>query len=321
MSGTICRILACLSSKEEREDELLPMSTYEDEKIASLRDVTVSWLTDRFRRTPQSLVLAVNFFDRFLAIVQVKTKYLKCVASTCFFIAAKTTVESKDMLSSKRITRMSGGCFSPRDLIRMEKIVLNKLNFQVNAVTPFHFIQVYYLLARSSGFLQSAGISTEEYRQGAVRRLQKCIQNYRFLTFRTSTLALALLMAEFKQLPGIDWLDVSIRLQMAADIPGQELAICYEAVQIYFFESKEEELSSRLGSTGEEEDRDSDIEEESDTRTTTHHHDSTLIIDDKTDVKDAKEWNSSQPHQYAINKTCRAEAELLREPDTEVFVV
>ena len=36
------------------------------------RDVTVAWLADKFQRTPHSLVLAVNYFDRFLADVKVQ---------------------------------------------------------------------------------------------------------------------------------------------------------------------------------------------------------------------------------------------------------
>ena len=89
------------------------MSAYDRTKnLGFFRDATVTWLSGRFDSTPQSLMLAISLLDRFLGIVsvriarsrafrndssfsQVKAKYLKCLAATCYYIAAKTTQESK----------------------------------------------------------------------------------------------------------------------------------------------------------------------------------------------------------------------------------
>ncbi|XP_065845663.1 cyclin-I-like isoform X2 [Oscarella lobularis] len=272
------------------------MSAYDRTKnLGFFRDATVTWLSGRFDSTPQSLMLAISLLDRFLGIVSVKAKYLKCLAATCYYIAAKTTQESKEALSSKKIARLCDYQFSAPDIVRMERIVLNKLNFDVNAITPLHFIQVFHMACLKADFLKGTGRTHEEHLRAVVRRLQFCAQDYRFLTYRASTLALALFMTECKQLPEFDWLTVSLNLQTASQIPGRELSICFEEVQEFFLKRDMERLARhkaahlRLGSSGEED-------------------------------RDSKE-KPRICHRRQMSKSCRGEAELLIESDTEVFVV
>ncbi|XP_065831781.1 cyclin-G1-like isoform X2 [Oscarella lobularis] len=201
----------------------------------------------------------------------------------------------REVLSSKEIARLCDYQFSAPDIVRMERIVLNKLNFDANAITPLHFIQVFHMGCLKANFLKGTGRTQEEHLRAVVRRLQFCAQDYRFLTYRASTLALALFMTECKQLPEFDWLTVSLNLQTASQIPGRELSICFEEVQEFFLKRDIERLARhkaahlRLGSSGEED-------------------------------RNSKE-KPRICHRRQISKSCRGEAELVIESDTEVFVV
>ena len=75
-------------------------------------------------------------------IWQVQIKYLKCVALSCLLIACKITEEDECVPHiSDFVTQTSANC-STDDLVRMERLILNKLEWNVNLATPLHFLQV-----------------------------------------------------------------------------------------------------------------------------------------------------------------------------------
>ncbi|XP_065841370.1 cyclin-I-like isoform X2 [Oscarella lobularis] len=249
------------------------MSAYDRAKhLGFLREATVTWLSGRFHSTPKSLMFAISLLDRFLGIVCVKD--LKCLAAACYYIAAKTTQESK---------------FSASDIVLMKLVVLKKLYFDANAITPLHFIQFCMASLKAGEFLKGTRRTHEEHLRALVRRLQFCAQDYRFLMYRASTLGLALFMTECKQLPEFNWLTVSLSLQTACHIPGRELSICFEEVQ-EFFSSRSDWLDTKPSLTEQFRRRGS---------------------------CNSKEKARIRHRRCQMSMSCRGEAELLIKSDTE----
>lgn len=114
---------------------------------AKCRDTKVEdlWsLTSFFGYSTQTFVLAVNLLDRFLAMMKVQPKHLACVGISCLHIAAKAVEEECNLSSTNELIRISQCKFTVSDLTRMEKIVSEKLNFQLKTITALTFLHLYH---------------------------------------------------------------------------------------------------------------------------------------------------------------------------------
>lgn len=69
-------------------------------------------------------------------------KYLKCVALTCVHIAAKITQEDEAVPHIIDLVYLTAANCTVADVVRMETIILEKLQWDVNLPTPLHFLQV-----------------------------------------------------------------------------------------------------------------------------------------------------------------------------------
>ncbi|XP_042196380.1 cyclin-I isoform X3 [Callorhinchus milii] len=62
------------------------------------RDEVIRWLVElnnKFYFYPETFSLAITILDRFLALVKARPKYLRCIAVSGFFLAAKTNEEDE----------------------------------------------------------------------------------------------------------------------------------------------------------------------------------------------------------------------------------
>lgn len=116
---------------------------------ARLRDFEVKdllSLTQFFGFHTETFSLAVNFLDRFLSKMKVQPKHLGCVGLSCFYLAVKATEEERNVPLATDLIRISQYRFTVSDMMRMEKIVLEKLSWKVKATTAFQFLQLYHSL-------------------------------------------------------------------------------------------------------------------------------------------------------------------------------
>ncbi|XP_030625840.1 cyclin-I [Chanos chanos] len=199
------------------------------------RDEAVQWLTllhSDLKLYPESLFLAVNILDRFLASVKARPKYLRCIAITCFFLAAKTNEEDERIPSLRELaSRSKCGC-SPSEILRMERIILDKLNWDLLTATALDFLHIFHALVmcgKSDVSGDVFGMSRSQHLCVVTQQLQRCICNSELIRMRGSVIALSLLTLELEKLCS-DWLELAAHLLHKAQIDTSELVNCRELV-------------------------------------------------------------------------------------------
>uniref|UniRef100_A0A8C5LMC4 Cyclin-like domain-containing protein n=1 Tax=Jaculus jaculus TaxID=51337 RepID=A0A8C5LMC4_JACJA len=138
-----CRPKVCgLKLIESSHDNGLRMT-------ARLRDFEVKnllSLTQFFGFDTETFSLAVNLLDRFLS----KMKHLGCVGLTCFYLAVKLTEEERNVPLATDLIWISQYWFTVSDLMKTEKITLEKVCWKVKATTAFQFLQLYCSLIQEN---------------------------------------------------------------------------------------------------------------------------------------------------------------------------
>ncbi|XP_026195432.1 cyclin-I [Anabas testudineus] len=199
------------------------------------RDEAVRWLTElhsKLHLYPETLVLAVSILDRFLAPIKARPKYLRCIAIACFFLAAKTCEEDECVPSLKELAASSSCGCSPSEIRRMERIILDKLDWDLHTATALDFLHIFHAMVMScrSGLLDSMlGLNRSQHLALLTQRLYHCLADHTLIQLRGSMLALALITLELETCCP-DWLALTIELLRKAQIDSSELIRSRELV-------------------------------------------------------------------------------------------
>uniref|UniRef100_A0A3Q2QRE2 Cyclin-I n=1 Tax=Fundulus heteroclitus TaxID=8078 RepID=A0A3Q2QRE2_FUNHE len=199
------------------------------------RDEAVRWLTElhgRLQLYPETLVLAVSILDRFLTPIKARPKYLRCIAIACFFLAAKTCEEDECVPMLKELAASSGCGCSPSEILRMERLILDKLDWDLHTATALDFLHIFHAVAMSwrSGFVDAAsGLNRSQHLALLTRRLYTCLADHRLMQLRGSMLALALISLELETCCP-DWLALTIDLLKKAQTDSSALIRSRELV-------------------------------------------------------------------------------------------
>ncbi|XP_076607160.1 cyclin-I [Chaetodon auriga] len=105
----------------------------------------IFWLGDMsrlFQFCPETFALGVCVLNRLLSSVKAQPKYLKCIAFTSLVLAAKINEEDEVIGSVKDLVVQSGCNFSTAEILRMERIILDKLHWDLYTATPVDFIHI-----------------------------------------------------------------------------------------------------------------------------------------------------------------------------------
>ncbi|XP_029025736.1 cyclin-I [Betta splendens] len=199
------------------------------------RDEAVRWLTElhsRLQLYPETLVLAVSILDRFLAPIKARPKYLRCIAIACFFLAAKTCEEDECVPSLKELAASSNCGCSSSEIRRMERIILDKLNWDLHTATALDFLHIFHAMVMScrSGLLDSTlALNRSRHLAMLTQQLYHCLADHTLLQLRGSMLGLALITLELENCCP-DWLALTIELLRKAQIDSSELIRSRELV-------------------------------------------------------------------------------------------
>ncbi|KAM0942123.1 putative cyclin domain-containing protein [Dioscorea sansibarensis] len=147
-----------------------------------MRAILVDWLIEvhyKFELMDETLYLTVNIIDRFLARQQVVRKKLQLVGMTAMLLACKyeevsvPVVEDLILLSDRAYTRA--------EVLEMEKLIVNTLQFNLSLPTPYVFMRRYLKAAESDKKLELLSFFI----------IELCLVEYEMLRFRPSLLAAA----------------------------------------------------------------------------------------------------------------------------------
>lgn len=194
----------------------------------------ILWLREMnviFQFSTETFALGVCVLNSLLATVKTQLKYLKCMAITSLILAAKINEEDEVIASVKDLLEQSRCKFSTAEILRMERVILHKLHWDLYIATPMDFIHIFHSL------LMSGCVDQTQKRlclQAALwsRQLQHCMACHQLWQFKGSILALAIITLELERLTP-DWFSVFTGLLRKAQIESTELICCRETVDEY----------------------------------------------------------------------------------------
>jgi len=203
------------------------------------RDHAVQWmlqLTHRFRWNPESYVLSVSIMDKFLTTVKAHPKYLRCIAITSLYLAAKIHEEDEIVPGTSELVRESRCGCSVREVLRMERVILDKLHWAPATSTALDFLHIFHtmLLTNNPSLLENYSHMTPGHQIAALTtKLKILMTQSQLAVFRPATIALSLLSLELEFYVS-DWLTSTIALQKLAGIDSHHLIRCREIISSCF---------------------------------------------------------------------------------------
>ncbi|KAG7484636.1 hypothetical protein MATL_G00052210 [Megalops atlanticus] len=238
------RLVGLLEDALARETRLWKAPVFKNGRIQGTdisqdqhQDV-VLWLGELsrlFKFCTETYALGVCILNRLLASVKAQPKYLRCIAITSLILAAKTNEEDEVIASVKDLAVRSGCNFSTAEILRMERIILDKLQWDLYTATPIDFIHIFHALVMSGHpHLPHLCAQKKPCLQVApwTRQVQHCMACHQLSQFKGSTLALAIITLELERLTP-DWFSVFTDLLKKAQISSSELIRCREMADEY----------------------------------------------------------------------------------------
>uniref|UniRef100_A0A3B3YPQ4 Cyclin N-terminal domain-containing protein n=1 Tax=Poecilia mexicana TaxID=48701 RepID=A0A3B3YPQ4_9TELE len=128
------------------EDSFLPQCSYfqrvQKDIQPYMRRMVAGWMHEvcEEENTNQDVFpLAINYLDRFLAVMPTRKNYLQLLGAVCIFLAAKL----KDCRppSAEKLCVYTDNSITPRELLEWELVVLGKLKWNMASVIPNDFIE------------------------------------------------------------------------------------------------------------------------------------------------------------------------------------
>ncbi|XP_022895161.1 cyclin-B2-3-like isoform X2 [Olea europaea var. sylvestris] len=147
-----------------------------------MRGILIDWLIEvhyKFELMDETLYLIVNLIDRFLAVHPVVRKKLQLVGVTAMLLACKYEEVSVPVVED--FILISDKAYSRKEVLDMEKLMINTLQFNLSVPTPYVFMIRFLKAAQSFKKLELL----------AFFLIELCLVEYEMLRFPPSLLAAA----------------------------------------------------------------------------------------------------------------------------------
>ncbi|KAL5557728.1 hypothetical protein UlMin_033939 [Ulmus minor] len=145
-----------------------------------MRGILIDWLIEvhyKFELIEETLFLTVNLIDRFLAVQPVVRKRLQLVGVTALLLACKYEEVSVPVVDD--LILISDRAYSRKDVLDMEKLMVNTLQFNLSVPTPYVFMRRFLKAAQSDKKLELLSFFM----------IELCLVEYQMLKFPPSLLA------------------------------------------------------------------------------------------------------------------------------------
>ncbi|XP_061970956.1 G2/mitotic-specific cyclin-2-like isoform X3 [Populus nigra] len=148
-----------------------------------MRGILIDWLIEvhyKFELMEETLYLTVNLIDRFLAVHPVVRKKLQLVGVTAMLLACKYEEVSVPVVED--LILISDKAYSRKEVLDMEKNMVNALQFNLSVPTPYVFMR---------RFLKASQCDRKQLELLAFFIIELCLVEYSMLKFPPSLLAAA----------------------------------------------------------------------------------------------------------------------------------
>ncbi|XP_071693689.1 G2/mitotic-specific cyclin-2-like [Rutidosis leptorrhynchoides] len=147
-----------------------------------MRAILIDWLIEvhhKFDLQHETLFLTVNLIDRFLAKQNMARKKLQLVGLVAMLLACKYEEVSVPVIDD--LIFISDKAYSRTEILEMEKVMLNTLEFNMSVPTAYVFLKRYLKAAQSESKLD----------QMSSFLMELCLVEYEMIKFAPSFLAAA----------------------------------------------------------------------------------------------------------------------------------
>ncbi|XP_071950112.1 cyclin-G1-like [Antedon mediterranea] len=186
-----------------------------------------------YKLSPETFFQAVNIMGRFLSIVKARAHHIMCVSTCCFYMAVKTIEEPKNHMCAKHLLRIGQCRASLSDLSRMERIILEKLQFDIQGTNSNTFLQIYHSFCKSNNAMNIQKNTWQEFLDRITRKLEASMCHFAFVHYKSSVKALALLTYELADFARVhcnpaerEWTRCLLALQLHTRMSDSELLQC-----------------------------------------------------------------------------------------------
>ncbi|CAH2302091.1 Hypothetical predicted protein [Pelobates cultripes] len=189
-------------------------------------------LRSLFHFYPETFFLAVSILNRILASVKAQAKYLRCISVTCLYLAAKANEEREVIPLVKDLVEQSECMCSSAEILRMERLILDKLQWDLYMATPVDFLNIFHAMVMSlwpSFFHGHPQMNPSRHVALLTRQVQHCMACHQLLQFKGSTLALVIISLEL-ELMTADWFPITSELLKKSKIENADFINCKEMI-------------------------------------------------------------------------------------------
>lgn len=195
----------------------------------------------------ETFALAVHILDNFLGFVKVHGKYLKCATLSSFYLAVKLMEEEEFIPTLSSFVMITGNKFTENDITRMEKIILEKTDWDLHHVTAFSFLDIYFSMICAQHFKTLFGSDSLAYSiyRNLANQAQQCICSISLLQYKGSLKALALLSCTLEKITS-RWFLYIEQVCRLANVDIQELLECRDVIKTVIFGQHKKPRAPRL---------------------------------------------------------------------------
>ncbi|XP_077251491.1 cyclin-D4-2-like [Tasmannia lanceolata] len=215
-----------------RESYHLPKEDYVKRLQSGLLDLSVrrdavDWIWKvhaHYSFGPLTAYLSINYMDRFLSsyeLPQGKSWMMQLLSVACLSLAAKIE-ETEIPLSQDLQIGESKFVFEAKTILRMELLVLTTLNWRMQAITPFSFVDY---------FLQRINDGKPPLRSSIFRSIElilSTIKGIEFLQFRPSEVSAAVAISVSGETQVVD---IDKAISCCLHVEKERVLRCYELIK------------------------------------------------------------------------------------------
>lgn len=224
----------------EEDLKILKWMQQENQEVVEEWLKTVAWMRQVTNQTGfqcDTFTLAVHILDSFIGLMKIHGKYLKCAAASSVYIASKINEEKEQFHSMEDFLTTNRMKFTSSDIVRMERIIVQKLGWELIAKpTGTTFLEIYFNLLCANHFETVFGSDSLAYSiyRSLASQLEHCYCEPNIQQFTGSVKALSLLSCTMEKITS-QWFLYIDPLARMSQISIQELLDCRERIKIDIF--------------------------------------------------------------------------------------